>query len=133
MSENTKKFKVPHSLAIIVVVMFAAAILTYIIPGGSFERVKDAGGRTVVVPGSYHVVDKTPVNPLSILEYVFPGLQSAGQIIFALLCAGGGLGIVLATGMFQGAACTLSKKAKGKEWLVVAALMIVFALLCIPN
>ncbi len=132
MKETSKKFKVPHSLAIIVVVMLVAAVLTYIIPSGVFDRVKDEAGRTVVVPGSYHAVEKTPVNPLRILEYVFPGLQSAGQIIFALLCAGGGLGIVLATGMFQGAACTLSKKAKGKEWLVVAMLMIVFALLCIP-
>ena len=132
MKEKKQKFKVPHSLAIIVIVMLVAAILTYVIPSGAFDRVKDEGGRTVVVAGSYHAVDKTPVNPLRILEYVFPGLQSAGQIIFALLCAGGGLGIVLATGMFQGAACTLSKKAKGKEWIVVAALMIVFALLCIP-
>ncbi|MBR1407743.1 MAG: YfcC family protein [Clostridia bacterium] len=132
MQAKKRQFKVPHSLAIILVVMLAAAVLTYVIPSGVFDRVKDEGGRTVVVPGSYHAVDKTPVNPLSILEYVFPGLQSAGQIIFALLCAGGGLGIVLATGMFQGAACTLSKKAKGKEWLVVAALMVVFALLCIP-
>ena len=132
MEEKKKSFKVPHSLAIIVVVMLAAAILTYLIPGGAFDRIKDEAGRTVVVPGSYHVVDKTPVNPLRILEYVFPGLQSAGQIIFALLCAGGGLGIILSTNMFQGAACTLSKKAKGKEWLVITFLMVVFALLCIP-
>lgn len=113
MKEKTRKFKVPHSLAIIIAVMLAAALLTYIIPGGAFDRVKDEGGRTVVVPGSYHTIERSPVNPLTILEYVFPGLQSAGQIIFALLCAGGGLGIVLATGMFQGAACSLSKKAKG--------------------
>ncbi|MCR5229877.1 MAG: TIGR00366 family protein [Solobacterium sp.] len=130
--KKEKQFKVPHSLAIILLVMIAAAVLTYIIPSGAFERVTDAGGRTVVVPGSYHVVEKTPVNPLSVLTYVFPGLQSAGQIIFALLCAGGGLGIVLATGMFQGAACSISKKAKGREWMVVAGLMTVFALLCIP-
>lgn len=132
MKENTRKFKVPHSLAIILAVMLAAAVLTYIIPGGQFDRVKNDAGKTVVVPGSYHVVESTPVNPLRVLEYVFPGLQSAGQIIFALLCAGGGLGIVLQTNMFQGAACTLSKKAKGKEWVVVAALSVVFALLCIP-
>ncbi len=132
MKENKRKFKVPHSLAIILAVMVAAAVLTYLIPGGTFERVKDDAGRTVVVPGSYHLIEKTPVNPLQVLDYVFPGLQSAAQIIFALMCAGGGLGIILSTNMFQGAACTLSKKAKGKEWLIVAFLMVVFALLCIP-
>lgn len=56
----------------------------------------------------------------------------ARSIIFALLCAGGGLGIVLESGMFQGAAGTLSRKAKGKEWFVIAFLMTIFALLCIP-
>lgn len=129
---KSKQFKVPHSLAIILVVMLIASLLTYIIPGGEFDRVKNEAGKTVVVAGTYHPVEARHINPLSVLNYVFPGLQSAGQIIFALMCAGGGLGIVLATNMFQGAACTLSKRAKGKEWIVVAALMIVFALLNIP-
>lgn len=132
MKEPKKNFQVPHSLAIILFVMFAASLLTYFIPSGAFERIKDEAGRTIVISGSYHIVNKSPVNPIRILDYVFPGLQSAGQIIFALLCAGGGLGIVLETGMFQGAACTLSKKAKGKEWLVISVLTLVFALLCIP-
>ena len=72
------------------------------------------------------------MNPLTILGYVFDGLTDAGDIIFALMCAGGGLGIVLATGMFQGAACSFAKKAKGAEWLVITVLMVVFTLLCIP-
>ena len=127
-----KKFQVPHSLAIIVVAMFLASVLTYIIPAGSFDRVANAAKKTVVVAGSFKYITPTPVNPFTILNYVFDGLRGAGQIIYALLCAGGGLGIVLATGMFQGAACSISKKASGKEWLVVAFLMTVFALLNIP-
>lgn len=91
--QKLKSFKVPHSLAIVVFAMFLAAILTWIIPGGNFDRVVDETGKTVVIPGSYHVVEPTPVNPLSILNYVFDGLMDAGQIIFALICAGGGLGI----------------------------------------
>ena len=126
------KFKVPHSLAIVVFAMLLASLFTWLIPGGSFERIVDEAGKTVVVPGSYHTVAPTPVNPLTILGYVFDGLTDAGDIIFALMCAGGGLGIVLATGMFQGAACTFAKKAKGAEWLVITVLMIVFTLLCIP-
>ena len=127
-----KKLQVPHSLAIIVVAMFLASVLTYIIPAGSFDRVVNAAKKTVVVAGSFKYITPTPVNPFTILNYVFDGLRGAGQIIYALLCAGGGLGIVLATGMFQGAACSISKKASGKEWLVVAFLMTVFALLNIP-
>ena len=130
--DKTKKFKIPNSLTIIVIAMLLASILTFIIPGGSFERAVNDAGKTVVVPGSFHYIEQTPVNPLTILDYVFDGLSDAGSIIFALLCAGGGLGIVLATNMFQGAACSFSKKMSGKEWVVIAVLMTLFALLCIP-
>lgn len=130
--KEKKTLKVPSSFAIIVAAMLLASVLTYLIPGGKFERIVNDAGKTVVVPGSFQYIEQTPVNPLTIFTYIFPGLTSASSIIFALLCAGGGLGIVLDTGMFQGAACSFSKKAKGKEWLVVTALTVVFALLCIP-
>ena len=130
MAEN-KKWKIPHSLAIIISVMLLASLLTYLIPAGSFERITQAG-KTIVVNGSFHQIQQTPVNPLSILTYVWVGLEGARSIIWSLLLCGGGLGIILGTGMFQGAAATLSRKAKGKEWAVVAFLMVVFALLCVP-
>ena len=130
--KEKKSLNVPHSLAIIFFVMLIAAALTYLIPAGSFERVKNEAGKTMVVAGSFHYIERSPVNPLSILNYVYAGLDSARSIIFALLCAGGGLGIVLESGMFQGAAGTLSRRAKGKEWFVIAFLMTIFALLCIP-
>ena len=118
-----------EQLAIIFLAMVLASILTYIIPGDSFERVVNEAGKTVVVPGSFYYIEKTPVNLFSILDYVFDGLKSAGEIIFALLCSGGGLGIVLSTGMFQGAACTLSRKAKGREWATGYSVWFHFSLL----
>ena len=57
-----KTLEVPHSLAIIFLAMVLASILTYIIPGGSFERVVNEAGKTVVVPGSFRYIEKTPVN-----------------------------------------------------------------------
>ena len=126
-----KKWEIPHSLAIIISVMLLASLLTYLIPAGSFERITQAG-KTIVVNGSFHQIQQTPVNPLSILTYVWAGLEGARSIIWSLLLCGGGLGIILGTGMFQSAAATLSRKAKGKEWAVVAFLMVVFALLCVP-
>ena len=37
-----KQFVVPHSLVIIAAVMIIAAILTYVIPAGVFDRVENA-------------------------------------------------------------------------------------------
>ena len=130
--KNKKNMEIPHSLVIIVVVMFLATLLTYIIPAGSYTRVESASGQTMVDPASFQYVEQTPVNPLKILDYIYPGLSKAGSIIFALMCAGGGLGIVLETNTFQGIAGSLSKKVKGKEWVVVTLIMIMFALICIP-
>ena len=130
--KNKKNMVIPHSLVIIVVVMFLATLLTYIILAGSYTRVESASGQTMVDPASFQYVEQTPVNPLKILDYIYPGLSKAGSIIFALMCAGGGLGIVLETNTFQGIAGSLSKKVKGKEWVVVTLIMIMFALICIP-
>ena len=130
--KERKKFEIPHSLVIIVFMMLVATLLTYIVPAGMYARVKSATGQTVVDPNSFKYVAQTPVNPLTILDYIFPGLAKSANIIFALLCAGGGLGIVLETGVLQGLAGSLSRKVKGKEWTVVAFIMILFALICIP-
>ncbi len=132
MSETKKKFKVPPSLVIILAVMVFAAILTWIVPAGEYARITNEAGQTVVDPNSFQYVEKSPVNPLSVLKYVFDGMTNARGIIFSLMLSGGGLGIVLGTGMFQAAASTLGQKVKGKETVVIALIMGLFAVLCVP-
>lgn len=127
-----KKMEIPHSLVIIAVVMLLACALTYLVPAGAYDRVTSESGQTMVDPTSFHYTEQNPVNPLTILSFIYPGLSSAGSIIFALLCAGGGLGIVLDTNALQGIAGTISRKVKGREWVVVATIMVMFALICIP-
>lgn len=130
--KKIKKMEIPHSLVIIAIVMLLACALTYLVPAGAYERVTSESGQTMVDPTSFHYTEQSPVNPLTILSFIYPGLSSAGSIIFALLCAGGGLGIVLDTNALQGIAGSISRKVKGREWMVVATIMIMFALICIP-
>ncbi|WP_019134732.1 YfcC family protein [Kallipyga massiliensis] len=133
--ENTKKktkFDMPHSLVIIFIMMILAAILTYIIPAGEYERITLESGQTIVDPATFHYIESSPVNPLWVIGLVFEGLNKAKSVIFVLLCAGGGMGIILKTGMFQSVATTIGKKARGKEWVVISLVTTLFALLCIP-
>lgn len=45
-------------------IILVGAALTWIVPAGRFERVKDPHtGRTLVVPGSYRTVPRNPVGP----------------------------------------------------------------------
>ena len=130
--KSERKLEVPHSLVIIVIVMLLATLLTYIVPAGSYTRIKSATGQTMVDPASFKYVAQKPVNPLTIIDFIYPGLTKAAGIIFALLCAGGGLGIVMETQALQGIAGAISRKVKGREWVVVAIIMVMFALICVP-
>lgn len=58
-AEKVKKAKkekeFPHTFVVIFILIIIAAVLTYIIPAGVYERVKDpATGRMIVDPATYH-------------------------------------------------------------------------------
>ena len=58
-----KKRQIPHTYVIIFSIIVIAAILTWIVPGGEFQReTKIVNGveRTVIVENSFHKVEKTP-------------------------------------------------------------------------
>ena len=76
-----------------------AAIATWFVPAGRFQRVPDPRtGQTMVVPGSYAPVPPTPVGPWGVLLSVPQGLGGAAAVIFYVFLAGGALTIVEATG-----------------------------------
>src|SRR5262245_30696625 len=80
-------------------IILLAAILTWILPAGHFERRRDAlTGRTVVVPGSYQTVPRTPVGPWGVVTAIPQGLVEAADVVFFVLLAGGALMVVEATG-----------------------------------
>jgi len=77
----------------------AAAIATWFVPAGRYERTPDPRtGQIMVVPGSYAPVPPTPVGPWGVLLSVPQGLSGAAAVIFYVFLAGGALTIVEATG-----------------------------------
>ena len=56
-----KKFHLPHIFIILFFIVLLCTILTWIIPAGEFDRVENEAGRMVVVPGTWHEVDPSPV------------------------------------------------------------------------
>ena len=56
-------FKIPHTFTIVFCIIVACAALTWIVPGGEFDRQVvnvDGHERSIVVENSYHHVDKQP-------------------------------------------------------------------------
>ena len=44
MEGNRKRFKMPHALVIMVIIIFIATVMTWIVPAGKYVRVENAQG-----------------------------------------------------------------------------------------
>ena len=91
------KVKVPHTLALIFMIMVFVAIATYFIPSGAYERVVDASGRNVVVPGSFHYVGSNPQGIMQVLQAPIKGLVAGAEIISFLFIVGGAFSLITRT------------------------------------
>ena len=86
------KFRLPNVIIMMLLMMLIACILTYIIPAGNFEYSEDGK----LIPGTYHSVEGTPVNPIYALTLILEGGVKASNVIITILFMGGLLG-----GIFQ--------------------------------
>ena len=61
-----KSFQMPHTFVILLIIILAAVLLTWIIPSGKYERYDNGSGIKVVNADNFSYVESTSVNPLSI-------------------------------------------------------------------
>lgn len=123
-----RRLAVPHVYVIIFGLIIIAAVATYIVPAGSFDRVENADGQEVVVDGSYRTVESSPARIMDVLTSVHAGMVEAAPIIFFIFIVGGAFGVFRATGTADAAVSRIAAKANGREILVVPALMLFFAI-----
>lgn len=125
-----KAFKMPHTLVIIFVIILAAVLLTWIIPAGSYDRVEDAvTGKMLIDPSSFHYVDRTPVNPLSIMDHVVTGFINSIDLILVILFAGGAFHLVTESGALQASVAKVARKFSNKLYIFIPMLTLVFTLI----
>ncbi len=132
MEPNAKKktFKMPHTLVIIFVIILAAVLLTWIIPAGGYDRVQDAvTGKKLVDPASFHYVDRTPVNPLSIMQHVVAGFSGSIDLILVILFAGGAFHMVTESGALQASVAKLARRFSNRLYIFIPLLSLVFTLI----
>ncbi len=128
-SVKKKKFKVPHTYVVLFLVIIIMSILTYVIPAGEFERVRDeAKGTTVVIPDSFHNVDQNPIKLFELVQVVPRGMEDAAQIIFFIFIVGGAFQIITATGTIEAGIGKLAKRLDGKENLMIPIFMLIFGI-----
>ncbi|GLY11923.1 YfcC family protein [Bacillus badius] len=124
-NEERKK-RIPHTYAIIFTIIILAAIATYLIPAGQFERVEQ-GEQTVVVPGSYEKVDSDPVSFFEIFKSIPEGMTKGSTIIFYIFLVGGAFGILRETGTIEAGIHKAVVKLENNEKLLIPITMILFS------
>ena len=88
--------KVPHTYVIIFAIIVVSAILTWIIPGGSFDReTLNVNGteREVIVNGSFHYTESQP-QTWQVFSALFKGFVNTSNIIAFILLIGGAFWIM---------------------------------------
>ncbi len=80
------KSRFPHPLVLLSACIVLAAVASYVLPAGQYDRQQDeATGREVVVAGTYHEVEP---NPVAILATA--GVRYEGWVKFAMPVFAGG-------------------------------------------
>jgi len=131
MAEKQRKpFKMPHTLVIIFVIILFAVALTWVIPAGEYQRVKDeVTGTSLVDPNSFQYIENTPVNPLKIMDYVVKGFTSSISLILMILFAGSAFHMVTQSGALQASVAKVARNFSNRLYLFIPMLTLVFTLI----
>lgn len=132
-----------HPTLVMIWVLLAAALLTHLIPAGQFKRL----GK-LVVPGSYHVVDKVAgpaalfalappsskdkparaASLVSLVSVIPAGLIKTAPLIFMVMFVGGMFAVMRATGAIDAGIDRLLHATAGNLYVLTPVLMLTIAL-----
>ena len=115
----------PHNYVVVFCIVILAAVLTWVIPAGEFER----DGK-YVIPGTYHSVEADPVGPIGVFYAVEQGFVQTADIIFFIMFAYGFVHMLLKNGSFDALMGALIRRtAHFDDRIIFVIIMIVFGIL----
>ncbi|MBK6965896.1 MAG: YfcC family protein [Bacteroidales bacterium] len=91
-----KSFKVPNNIVIVFSIIIIAAVLTWIVPGGRYDRQKitvNGVERTVIVNDTYKSIDSQP-QTWQIFSAFYTGFINMSHIVVFILMIGGAFWIM---------------------------------------
>lgn len=122
-----KKFKIPSSYVIIMVIVILVALLSWVLPGGAYEYVDPDASKLEPIAGTYHEVESNPQGLGAIILAPVNGFMDSVDIILYTLVIGGYLAVVMKTGAIDAAIGATIRRLKGREKLLIPVLMLIFS------
>jgi uncharacterized ion transporter superfamily protein YfcC len=129
MTAPKSRFSVPHPLVLLTGCVILAALASYVVPAGEYDRRDDeATGRSIVVAGTYHEVEATPVNLFDAMVALPRGMADAADVIFLVFLIGGAFTVVDETGALKRGVTSLIRTLRGRDLLVIPVVSLFFAM-----
>ena len=83
-------FRLPHPVVLLGGAVAAAALVTWLVPAGQYDRRDDPEtGRRIVVAGTYHPVEPAPVGPFAAVVAIPRGFVAAAEVVAVVVFVGG--------------------------------------------
>lgn len=122
-----KGFHMPHVFIILLVIMLFVVLLSYMIPSGSYERIEDSSGITVIDPDTFQYVEnETPITFMDYFEAIYTGFVNGATIMGTLFISSGVIYLLEVSGAFGAGINMILKKTKGREFSVVCIFYTIF-------
>ena len=123
------KLRLPHPFVLLLLAVLVAVAMTWVVPAGKYDRRTDAAsGREVVIPGSYHGVEQSPVGVMGALMAVPRGVVNGADVIICILLVGGAFALLDATGALGRLVGALVGRTR-RPRIVVALVIVGFAIM----
>lgn len=119
--------RVPHIYVILFVFSALAAVATYFVPAGKYQRVPGPDGRTAIDPDSFRMVESDPVGIVGFMTAIPKGFIEAAEVVFFTFIIGGMFMVIRETGIIETAVDKLTRRFAKRRVLVIPVLMVLFA------
>ena len=127
--QKNKGFRMPHVFIILLVIMLFVVLLSYLIPSGSYERITDSAGITVIDPDTFsYVENETPITFMDYFEAIYTGFVNGATIMGTLFISSGVIYLLEVSGAFGAGIGMILKKTKGREFSVVCIFYTIFVI-----
>ncbi|HET9947310.1 MAG TPA: Na+/H+ antiporter NhaC family protein [Longimicrobiales bacterium] len=123
------KLSLPDPLVLLTACVLLGAAASWVLPAGEFDRhLDEATGRSLVVAGTYHAVERDPVGPFEALVALPRGMIEAADVIFLVFLVGGAVTVVDATGALGRTVSAIVHGLGGRALLTIPVVSLFFAL-----
>lgn len=122
------RFQLPHPVVLLVGGVFLAAILTWVLPAGQYQRRDDpATGKQVVIAGTYQPVEAAPVSAWRAAVAIPRGVVAGAEVVVVILLVGGAWVILDKAGTLNRALGGLAARLRHNGLVAIPIVCMAFA------